>query len=97
MQGIGVCDLVYGTEGCRLSRAGRDALKSFPKGSVMGVQFDKKTQSIIRIIEAMGFRVEIDRVKGRTKMAAISADGDEEWGIAATPQAAAMQLLEELK
>jgi hypothetical protein len=61
------------------------------------MNLDDQTKAIIRAIEAMGFRVEIERVKGRTKMAAIAPDEDEEWGIAATPLEAAKQLLNSIE
>jgi hypothetical protein len=57
------------------------------------MQLNPQTKSIIGIIEALGYRVEISRIKSRTKMVATIADGDEEWGIAATPLEAAKQLL----
>ena len=57
------------------------------------MKLDPPTKTIINLIEAQGFRVEIHRVKGRTRIAAIAPDGDEEWGIAATPYLAAVELL----
>lgn len=52
-----------------------------------------QTQAIIRKVEAIGYRVEVKRVKGRTTIRATTANGDEELGIAATPYEAAVQLL----
>ena len=59
----------------------------------MAMKLDEKTLEIIKKVESLGYRVEVEKIKGRTKIAAIAPDGDEEWGIAATPYEAAIQLL----
>jgi hypothetical protein len=59
----------------------------------VAVSLDSQTQQIVRQVEALGYRVIVNSVKHRTRMTAVAPDGDEEWGIAATPLEAATQLL----
>ena len=61
------------------------------------MNLDQKTRNIIKLVEAMGYVVEVNRVKGRTKITATPPDGDEEFGLAATPAEAAAELLKHIQ
>ena len=61
------------------------------------MNLDQQTCNIIKLVEAMGYKVEVARVKGRTTITATDAQGDEEFGMAATPAEAAAELLKFLQ